>query len=64
MLFNTGLYCTTLQKPIIFAPTKLPLPKTIKHFYMDIMAFLSGNGLFLLLAVVLIVVYFYNRKKR
>lgn len=31
---------------------------------MDIMSFLSGNGLFLLLALVLIVVYIVNRKRR
>ncbi len=28
---------------------------------MDIMTFLSGNGLFLLLAIVLVVVYFVNK---
>jgi flagellar biogenesis protein FliO len=31
---------------------------------MDIMSFLSGNGLFLVLALVLIIVYFVNRRKR
>lgn len=31
---------------------------------MDIMSFLSGNGLFLLLALVLIIVYIVNRRKR
>ena len=31
---------------------------------MDIMSFLSGNGLFLILAAVLIVVYIVNRNKR
>lgn len=31
---------------------------------MDILNFFSGNGLFLLLALILIVVYIYNRIKR
>lgn len=31
---------------------------------MDIMSFLSGNGLFLILGIVLVVVYFVNRNKR
>jgi len=31
---------------------------------MDILTFLSGNGLFLLLAIVLVVVYFVNKRKR
>lgn len=31
---------------------------------MDIMSFFSGNGLFLLLALVLIIVYVVNRRKR
>ncbi len=31
---------------------------------MDIMSFLSGNGLFLVLALVLIIVYIVNRKRR
>jgi hypothetical protein len=31
---------------------------------MDILNFLGGNGLFLILGIVLIVVYFYNRNKR
>lgn len=30
---------------------------------MDIMTFLSGNGLFLLLALVLIIVFLYNKMK-
>lgn len=30
---------------------------------MDILEFLSGNGLFLILAVVLVVIYVYNRRK-
>lgn len=31
---------------------------------MDFMKFISGNGLFLLLGIVLVVVYFYNRNKK
>ncbi len=31
---------------------------------MDILNFLGGNGLFLILGLVLIIVYFYNRIKR
>lgn len=31
---------------------------------MDFMSFLSGNGLFLVLAIVLVVVYFVNKRKR
>ncbi len=31
---------------------------------MDILGFLGGNGLFLILGIVLVVVYFYNRNKR
>jgi hypothetical protein len=31
---------------------------------MDILGFLGGNGLFLILGLVLIIVYFYNRNKR
>ena len=31
---------------------------------MDILSFLGGNGLFLILGLVLIIVYFYNRNKR
>lgn len=31
---------------------------------MDFMSFLSGNGLFLVLAIVLVVVYFINKRKR
>ena len=31
---------------------------------MDFMSFLSGNGLFLVLAIVLVVVYFLNKRKR
>lgn len=31
---------------------------------MDILNFLSGPGLFLILGIVLIVAYFYNRRKR
>ena len=31
---------------------------------MDILSFISGNGLFLLLGLVLIIVYFVNRRKR
>jgi hypothetical protein len=30
---------------------------------MDFMSFLSGNGLFLVLAVVLVIIYVYNRRK-
>jgi hypothetical protein len=30
---------------------------------MDILNFLSGPGLFLILGIVLVVAYFYNRKK-
>ncbi|WP_179333038.1 hypothetical protein [Winogradskyella costae] len=36
----------------------------IKTVNMDILSFLGGNGLFLILGVVLIIVYFYNRNKR
>ncbi len=31
---------------------------------MDILSFLGGNGLFLLLGLVLIIVYFVNKRKR
>lgn len=31
---------------------------------MDILNFLSGNGLFLLLGIVLVVVYFINKRKK
>lgn len=31
---------------------------------MDILGFFSGNGLFLILGIVLIIVYFYNKNKR
>lgn len=31
---------------------------------MDILNFLSGNGLFLLLGIALVVIYFVNRNKR
>lgn len=31
---------------------------------MDVLGFLGGNGLFLILGIVLIVMYFYNRNKR
>ncbi len=31
---------------------------------MDILSFLGGNGLFLLLGIVLIIVYFVNKRKR
>ncbi|REG89480.1 hypothetical protein C8N41_101722 [Winogradskyella sediminis] len=31
---------------------------------MDILSFLGGNGLFLLLGLVLIIVFFYNKYKR
>jgi len=31
---------------------------------MDILGFLSGNGLFLLLGLVLVIVYFVNKRKR
>jgi len=31
---------------------------------MDILSFLSGNGLFLLLGIVLVVVYFINKRKK
>jgi len=31
---------------------------------MDILSFLGGNGLFLLLGLVLVIVYFVNRRKR
>jgi len=31
---------------------------------MDILNFLGGNGLFLLLGIVLVVVYFINKRKR
>ncbi|AXP80723.1 hypothetical protein CJ739_1636 [Mariniflexile rhizosphaerae] len=30
---------------------------------MDILSFISGNGLFLVLALVLIIVYFVNKRK-
>jgi len=36
----------------------------IKTINMDILGFLGGNGLFLILGLVLIIVYFYNRNKR
>jgi len=35
-----------------------------KKYSMDIMSFFTGNGLFLILGIVLIVVYFVNRNKR
>ncbi len=31
---------------------------------MDILRFLGGNGLFLILGIVLVIAYFYNRKRR
>ncbi len=31
---------------------------------MDILSFVGGNGLFLLLGLVLIIVFFYNKYKR
>ena len=31
---------------------------------MDILNFLSGNGLFLLLGIILVIVYFMNKRKR
>ncbi len=31
---------------------------------MDILSFLGGNGLFLILGIILVVVYFYNKRKR
>ncbi|RBP34759.1 hypothetical protein DFR65_101658 [Oceanihabitans sediminis] len=31
---------------------------------MDVLNFLSGNGLFLVLAIVLVIIYIYNRRKR
>jgi hypothetical protein len=31
---------------------------------MEFLNFLGGNGLFLILGIVLIVVYFYNKKKK
>ncbi len=31
---------------------------------MEILNFLGGNGLFLILGIILIVVYFYNKRKR
>ncbi|RCW93670.1 hypothetical protein DFQ08_101468 [Winogradskyella arenosi] len=31
---------------------------------MDILGFLGGNGLFLILGLALIIIYFYNRFKR
>ncbi len=31
---------------------------------MDILNFLGGNGLFLILGIILVVVYFYNKRKR
>ena len=31
---------------------------------MDILQFLGGNGLFLILGIVLVIAYFYNRKRR
>jgi len=31
---------------------------------MDILNFLGGNGLFLLLGIILVVVYFMNKRKR
>ncbi len=31
---------------------------------MDILSFLGGNGLFLLMGIILVVVYFYNKRKR
>lgn len=30
---------------------------------MEILEFLSGNGLFLILAIVLVIIYVYNRRK-
>ena len=52
----------------IFIGSMLPFIDIIKTELiknnMDIMSFLSGNGLFLLLALVLIIVYVVNRRKR
>jgi hypothetical protein len=31
---------------------------------MDVLSFLGGNGLFLILGIVLIVMYFINKRKR
>ncbi len=31
---------------------------------MDVLNFLGGNGLFLILGIILVVVYFYNKRKR
>lgn len=31
---------------------------------MEILNFLSGNGLFLVLGIALVIIYFYNRNKR
>jgi len=31
---------------------------------MEVLNFLGGNGLFLIMGIVLIVVYFYNKRKR
>ncbi|WP_262890678.1 hypothetical protein [Gelidibacter maritimus] len=31
--------------------------------FMEVLEFLSGNGLFLILAIVLVVIYVYNRRK-
>jgi len=31
---------------------------------MDILSFLSGNGLFLLLGIALVAIYFINKRKR
>ena len=31
---------------------------------MDFMTFVSGNGLFVILAIVLVIVYFVNKRKR
>jgi len=48
-------YDPILPKSSTFAPNK--------NCFMKILEFLSGTGLFFLLAIVLIGIYFYNRRK-
>ena len=38
--------------------------KDTKTNNMDILAFLGGNGLFLILGLALVIIYFYNKYKK